>query len=783
MQPIPLVSAAPAPTLGPLLAAVLALVLALAAAGVLILLVRLERRREGELRTLAALAQAIAGAPDDASEVAEAAYVHTARLLPTDFFQLGVFEGDAYRTLIWIRDGDRVHNREFALDGGREGLVGWIRRTGESLLVPDFRRSENLPAPPSYASDDPPASGLFVPLKAENAVIGIVAVQSRRVKAFRRREEFLLRVLAGSVATTLAAMSWRSEVQARERQIALIEDIARLLTPLRPLTAVLPEVADQIAARLEASAAAIFEITDERLLPLASAAGRAESGFVDRPEVLFFVHSAAASRSLVTRSREHEAAGHLSSQLTWECACPLRVQDRVLGVLYVSRRTVPFLRADRRLVELVASQLALAFLEAANYAQQQEEAWFTTVLLEIARHAAQPGDPEAALLAVLHLTTLLAGAGWTILLTADSAGDRLSVGPTAGVKKPALEGLIDSTFSPAEFGVTLPYGDETPRPLPLPAPLAAATGTASAMASVLTDGDRLLGLLLVQAEIVDDRRSSLLTGIAHQISLRLENTALIEQVADRRSLERELRTARDIQQSFLPLAPPEHPAWMVSALWQAARTVGGDFYDFIPLPPGSDGPRLGLAIADVSDKGVPAALYMALSRTLLRTVAPIDVRPAATLARLNHLLLHETSSDMFVSAWYGVWEPEAGRLTFANAGHPPPFLFRPDRAVLQLPTGQTVLGVLADIEYKEGSLEMAPGSLLLMYTDGVSEASDGADLFGVHRIEHTVLGLPSWEPPRVLAALSDRVAEFRGHPDPADDLTIVCLHRRPLPPA
>jgi serine phosphatase RsbU (regulator of sigma subunit)/GAF domain-containing protein len=775
-------SAVPAPTLGPLMAAALVLVLGLAAAGVLILLVRLERRREGELRTLAALAQAIAGAPDDASEVAEAAYVHTARLLTADFFQLGVFEGDSYRTLIWIRDGNRVHNREFALDGGREGLVGWIRRTGKSLLIPDFRRTENLPAPPSYASDDPPASGLFVPLMVENAVIGIIAVQSRRRRAFRRREEFLLRALAGSVATTLAAMSWRGEVQARERQIALLEDVARLLTPLRPLTAVLPEVADQIAARLEASTAAVFEISDERLALLAASAGRAETGFAERPEVLFFVQSAAASRSLVTRAREQEDPGHPTPHSTWECACPLRVQDRVLGVLYVSRRSGPLLRADRRLVELVASQLALAFLEAANYAQQQEEAWFTTVLLEIARHAAQPGDPDIALLAVLQLTTLLAGAGWTILLTADPAGARLTVGPTAGIKKPALESLSDLVFTPEEFGVSAPLTDETPRPLLLPAPLADATGGGAAMASVLTDGKRLLGLLLVQADNVEGRRSSLLTGIAHQISLRLENTALIEEVADRRSLERELRTARGIQKSFLPLAPPQHAGWQVGAFWRAARSVGGDFYDFIPLPPGPDGPRWGLAIADVSDKGVPAALYMALTRTLLRTVAPADLEPAATLARLNHLLLHETSSDMFVSAWYGIWEPDSARLTYANAGHNPPFLFRPDRAALMLPSGQTVLGVLPDIEYKQGSLEMPAGSLLLMYTDGVSEAGDGKELFGVQRIEHTVLGLSTWEPSHVLAALGERVAEFSGHSDPADDVTIVCLHRRPSPP-
>lgn len=131
MVPPPALSVAP-PALGPALAALLAL--AVAAVGV-VLLVRLARRRENELRTLAALAQAIAGAPDDPAEVAEAAYVHTARLVPSEFFQLGIFQGESYRTLIWVRDGNRVHNREFTLDTEHEGLIGWIRRTGEDLLV------------------------------------------------------------------------------------------------------------------------------------------------------------------------------------------------------------------------------------------------------------------------------------------------------------------------------------------------------------------------------------------------------------------------------------------------------------------------------------------------------------------------------------------------------------------------------------------------------------------------------------------------------------------------
>jgi serine phosphatase RsbU (regulator of sigma subunit) len=773
------VSAEAAPAAGPLLVAVLALVLAAAAAGVVILLIRQDRRREAELRTLAALAQAVAAAPDDASEVAEAAYVHTARLLPAEFFQLGVFEGEAYRTLIWIRDGDRVHNREFTLDADRDGLVGWIRRSGESLLISDFRQMAKLPAPPSYESDDPPVSGLFVPLKVENSVIGIISVQSRRRRAFRQREEHLLRALGGSVATILASMSWRAELRARDRQISLLEDIARLLTPLRPLSSVLPEVAAQIADRLDSAAAAIFEIADGGLEPLAANAVRAEAGFASRSEVLSFAEEAVSSMGMVTRSREHLHAGHTVPHVMWECACPLRVQDRVLGVLYVRRRTQAFLRADRRLVELVSSQLALAFLEAANYAQQQEEAWFTTVLLEVARHAAQPGDSDVALLGVLELTTILAGAGWAILLTADRTGDRLTLGPAAGLKRASLDVLAGLTISPTEFGPVVPAMDETPQPLPLPAALAEVTGSRVAMTSFLTDGKRLHGVLLLQGDNVEGRRVSLLTGIAKQISLRLENSSLVEEATVQRALERELRTARTIQKTFLPLEVPDHPGWQVGAYWRAARSVGGDFYDFIALPSGPDGPRWGLAIADVSDKGVPAALYMALTRTLLRTVAPAHLRPGATLARLNHLLLHETSSDMFVSVWYGIWEPLVGRLSYANAGHNPPFVFRKDRWASLLPAGQTVLGVIPDVEYVDGSTELEEGSLLLMYTDGVSEAGGSENLFGLHRIEHTVLGLAAWDPPSVLAALAERVAEFTGHPDPTDDQTIVCLHRRP----
>ena len=206
---------------------------------------------------------------------------------------------------------------------------------------------------------------------------------------------------------------------------------------------------------------------------------------------------------------------------------------------------------------------------------------------------------------MLQLTTLLAGAGWAWLLVADPESGRLAVGPSAGLRRADVQVLLSESFSESDFALGPSDAEDLPRRVTLPPSLAKACAVPLAMASRLTDGRRLLGLLLVGAEEFKDRKVSLLGGIAHQVSLRLENASLVEEAALRRSLERELETARSIQESFLPLAPPEVPEWSVSAFWRAAHSVGGDFYDFIPLPAGANGPRWGLAIADVSDKGSP----------------------------------------------------------------------------------------------------------------------------------------------------------------------------------
>ncbi len=238
--------------------------------------------------------------------------------------------------------------------------------------------------------------------------------------------------------------------------------------------------------------------------------------------------------------------------------------------------------------------------------------------------------------------------------------------------------------------------------------------------------------------------------------------------------------ARGIQESFLPKSPPAADGWEVGITWLLAREVGGDFYDFIPLEPGPDGPRWGIAIADVAGKGVPAALFMALSRTLLRSVAISRLDPGLTLTRLNNLIISDARADMFVSVFYAVWEPSSGRLTYANGGHNAPMLFEPGSRCTFLAEHEIVLGIEQGVEYRTHSISMNPGSLLVLYTDGVTEAPDAnGELFGAQRLEALILGSNDWCASALAEQIATRVSDFNAEPDLRDDLTAIILRRLP----
>jgi serine phosphatase RsbU (regulator of sigma subunit)/anti-sigma regulatory factor (Ser/Thr protein kinase) len=272
----------------------------------------------------------------------------------------------------------------------------------------------------------------------------------------------------------------------------------------------------------------------------------------------------------------------------------------------------------------------------------------------------------------------------------------------------------------------------------------------------------------------DDRR--LLDNLAAQAAPALRVGQLVRQqeaeAATRQRFEHELEVARLIQQNFLPKELPDLPGWHMAACYRPAREVSGDFYDVIPLPDG----RVGLVVGDVTDKGVPAALVMSATRSVLRASAQRMVEPGAVLERVNEHLCPDMPEKMFVTCLYGVLDPASGRLRFANAGHDLPYVKTVD-GVVELRARGMPLGLLPGMDYEEKEIVLAPGDSVLLHSDGIVEAHD-ADraMFGFPRLKETVGG------PLAGQALIDHVlAELEAFVGPdaeqEDDITMVTLVR------
>jgi sigma-B regulation protein RsbU (phosphoserine phosphatase) len=271
------------------------------------------------------------------------------------------------------------------------------------------------------------------------------------------------------------------------------------------------------------------------------------------------------------------------------------------------------------------------------------------------------------------------------------------------------------------------------------------------------------------------RAMSILSGIAHQTAIAIENTRLVAELATRQRLEQELKVARDIQASFLPSCCPEVPGWEIGAFWRAARQVGGDFYDFIPLPRDHEA----LVIADVADKGVPAALFMALTRTLTRSATIGSHRmPAEVLVRLNEMILADARSDLFVTIFFADLSP-VGRVIFANAGHNPPLIVRAATGEVEYlkPHGMA-LGVLPEVSLNNQQARLEDGDVLVLYTDGVTDALDArGHEFGLERLEKAIVKHRTKSADGIVAAIQDAVNKFVGDEPPFDDLTLVVAKR------
>ncbi len=312
-----------------------------------------------------------------------------------------------------------------------------------------------------------------------------------------------------------------------------------------------------------------------------------------------------------------------------------------------------------------------------------------------------------------------------------------------------------------------------------------AEGFESAAIMPLVAGERAIGTLVVDSrqpqQFISEQELRFLQVMANQAAIAIQTTRLHEEDIARQRMEDELQVGRTIQLSMLPSGCPLVPGWDLCTFYEAARQVGGDFYDFYHLPDPSlnGGSRLGLLVADVADKGVPAALFMVLSRTMLRNVAYLTSSPGATLRTANDLLIQDSQTDLFLTAFYGVLDTATGRFTYANGGHNRPLLYRAASGEWEeLATSGIALGVLPQAEIPEAETEIRPGDVLVIYTDGVTEAMDMEMVeFGLERMK-AAIGDPagvsaSVVQDRVVAAVSNHM----GEQPQWDDFTLLVAKR------
>lgn len=272
----------------------------------------------------------------------------------------------------------------------------------------------------------------------------------------------------------------------------------------------------------------------------------------------------------------------------------------------------------------------------------------------------------------------------------------------------------------------------------------------------------------INLDELDDMLTKTIEQVKEEKLVRASQKRLVD-------IEKELEVAKNIQNSIIPhqFDPfPDNKTFEIYGTMLPAKRIGGDFFDFFPLP----GNRLGFSIADVSGKGIPAALFMTMSRGLLRFLGQKGSSPLDCLTQLNALLAMENESSMFVTAFYGILEIETGLIYYCNAGHNPPYLIKKGGGLAQIGRGQGIaLGVTTDlVTYEEHTLQLEKGDAFLLYTDGVTEAMNPArELYQERRLENLLKTVVSKPLKEMVESIMQDVETYAGGALQADDITIL----------
>ncbi len=267
----------------------------------------------------------------------------------------------------------------------------------------------------------------------------------------------------------------------------------------------------------------------------------------------------------------------------------------------------------------------------------------------------------------------------------------------------------------------------------------------------------------------------LLSAITSIAAIAIENARLYLLAVEKGRMQRELQLAREMQITFLPQETPQISGWDFAASWQPAREVAGDYFDFITVSPD----LLGMVVADVTDKGAPAALFMVFTNSIVRGSLHASMEPVESIKNANRLISDKSTNAMFVSLIYVHLNTKTGQATWINAGHNPPLYYQSneDKLSLLMPTGM-VLGIDAEAPFEQHTLDLQPGDFLFMYTDGLIDAIDAAENeFGLERVKELIQMHQKDSAKEIISHLQAALVAHSGDITPFDDITLLLVKR------
>jgi len=715
------------------------------------------------------------------------------------YYHVGIYTVDHETGDLYFRACTGSGDPEVRI-GRSGGMIGWVATQGEPVLANDVEREPRF----RYDTTLPETlSELTVPLKVEERVVGVLDVQSNEREAFDEDDLFVMRTLAAQVAIAVEDARVYAERQEQAWVATALLQVAETIGNLTSSEEVLSSIVRLTPILVGVDRCLLFLWEDESGQYVSSESfglsAKSRVHFADlrlAPDQFPLLDQVrTAGEPILVRFGDERGLIPVDVMKDYQIgvaiALPLRVKGEVVGVMLAeySDPNAELSKASRSVLTGIANQAAMAVESARLYEARREEAWVSTALLQVSSSLENTTDLDEILERVVSLTTLLAGVDRCAILLIEEDTEEFTPAQAHGIAREHLPEFLALRFAPGQ----MPLLDEIRERR---APVSADHGSDGASISLRMVQEfgfsSLLGLpLLARGEIIgamlvdrvemprglSERQIGVLTGIANQVSVAIENTRLYQESLERERMSRELQLARDIQISFLPKECPHVPGWQICADWRSAREVGGDFYDFIWL----DTKHLGLVIADVSDKGVPAALFMALSRTVMRASATDARSPVEALVRANELLTADTSSGMFVTLFYGILDITTGHLKYARAGHNPPLHFdRVGDRVRSLEAKGIVLGIIEEVSFEERTVTLGAGDALVLYTDGVTEAINSEEEeYGVERLMEIIRAHGESSAAEIIEGIDQGVARFSSGVPQFDDLTLVVVKREP----